>query len=68
MREQIVGLEYLSLREQLRLLEIAANASNHAVRELAFDILNQYRHPPMIAMPHMDCTNMPFHPPPDDNA
>lgn len=40
--------DYLTLREQMKLVEIAAEASDYEVRKHALSILNQYRSPPVF--------------------
>ena len=45
---QLIPLDQLTFRQQLRLLEIAADASDRTVRELARDVLADYRRPPVV--------------------
>ena len=45
---QLIPLDHLTFRQQLRLLEIAADASDRTVRELARDVLVDYRRPPVV--------------------
>ena len=44
-------MDHLTLREQLKLLEIATEASSMDAREHALAILNQYRKPPIFKVP-----------------
>jgi hypothetical protein len=44
----------LTLREQVKLVELAAEAGDYEVRKHALSILNQYRNPPRFVAPGPD--------------
>jgi hypothetical protein len=51
-RNMILGpIDHLTLREQVKLVEIANGASDYRVRAHALSILNAYRNPPVM---HVD--------------